>query len=213
MKEKISVAMVASNLELNGISSVIMNYCRNIDANKFKITILAGSEINEDFKEECRRLNVEIRELYSKRKSKYKYYISLFKSIHKNEFDIFHVHGNSAAMALDLFVAYLKGIKVRIAHSHNTVCDNIKMHKLLSPIFQRLYTHAFACSQKAGEWIFNKDKFEIINNGIEIKKYLFDINIRSEVRTKLHIENDEVLIGHIRKNKLSKKSRILTPDI
>lgn len=209
MKKKVRVAMAAANLELNGISSVIMNYCRNIDKDKFDITIFAGNQINQIFKKECEKLNINIIELYCKRKSKLRYYFDLFRKVHKNEFDIFHVHGNSAVMAFDLMIALIKGVKIRIAHSHNTICDNPRIHKLLNPIFQRLYTHAFACGEKAGEWIFKNKKFEIISNGIDINKYSFDESMRNNVRKELGIKDNEMLIGHIRENKLSKKSDIL----
>lgn len=36
MDKKIKIAMITSNLELNGISSVIMNYCKNIDKKNLK---------------------------------------------------------------------------------------------------------------------------------------------------------------------------------
>jgi glycosyltransferase involved in cell wall biosynthesis len=197
MDKKIKIAMITSNLELNGISSVIMNYCKNIDKKKFEIVILAGSEVNEKIKEECKDLEIEIRELYSKRKSKLKYYISMFNAINKKEFDIFHVHGNSAIMAIDLMIAYFRGIKVRIAHSHNTVCSNPKIHRLLKPFFRRLYTQAFACGEDAGNWIFGKKNFCVINNGIQLEKFIYQEKNRKKIREKLNIKNDEFLIGHI----------------
>ena len=206
--KKIKIAMLASNLELNGISAVIMNYCRNIDLDKFEITIFAGNDINPNYRRELEKIGISIIQLPSKRLSKIKYYRALKNSMKRNYFDMIHVHGNSAVMAFDLEIAKLKGIKVRIAHSHNTVCPNMKLHKLLNPIFKRLYTNAFACGEEAGKWIFKNQSFEVINNGINVNKYTFDESIRNNVRKELNIKEDEILIGHIRKNKLSKKSDI-----
>lgn len=195
--EKIKIAMVASNLELNGISAVIMNYCRNLNLNKFEITLFVGNYINENYKKELQERNINIIELPWRKKSKLKYYRSLMKLMKKDYFDICHVHGNSSVMAIDLAIAYMKNIKVRIAHSHNTKCSNLKLHKLLSPIFNRLYTNAFACSKKAGEWIFKDNNFEIINNGIDIEKYVFNKDVRERVRKELDLKDNEFVLGHV----------------
>ena len=48
----------------------------------------------------------------------------MFKKIKRNYYDIIHVHGNSSLLAIDLFIAFLKNIKVRISHCHNTKCKN-----------------------------------------------------------------------------------------
>ena len=40
MEKKIKVCMVANSLEVNGVSNVIMNYCRNIDLNSFAVSII-----------------------------------------------------------------------------------------------------------------------------------------------------------------------------
>lgn len=209
MMKKIRIAMIAANLELNGISSVIMNYCRNLDKKKFEITIIAGDIINDEFTKECNDLNISIIKLHSKRTSKIKYYFDLYNNIKKNSFDIFHVHGNSSIMAFDLFIARLKGIKIRIAHSHNTKCDNKMLHKLLNPMFKKLYTHAFACGDAAGNWLFGENNFYVINNGINIEKFLFDEKVRKSIRKELNVKENEILIGHIGRINYQKNQQLL----
>ena len=39
----IKVAMLVNDLGINGISTVIMNYCRNLDMKQFQVTIVAGA--------------------------------------------------------------------------------------------------------------------------------------------------------------------------
>lgn len=194
---KIKIAMVAANLELNGISSVIMNYCKNINLDKFEIIIFAGKSINEDYKNECDELGIQVVELPSKKKNIVRYYLSLVKNIKHNYFDIIHVHGNSAVMFLELFIGCLKGIKVRIAHCHNSTCNNIKMHKLLNPLLKKIYTKAFSCGKNAGDWIFGENNYTIINNGININKFILNDIKRQIERKKLNIKSDEFVIGHI----------------
>lgn len=100
-------------------------------------------------------------------------------------------------MSIELVAAWLAGCKVRIAHSHNTTCENQKADKFLRPVFNRNYTTAFACGQDAGRWMFGKRKFTIIPNGRNLKKYEYDSKKRIEYRNKLGIPSDTLVIGHV----------------
>ena len=100
-------------------------------------------------------------------------------------------------MSVELVAARLAGCKVRIAHSHNTTCENQKADKILRPFFNRNYTTAFACGQDAGRWMFGKRKFTIIPNGRNLKKYEYDTKKRTEYRNKLGIPSDALVIGHV----------------
>jgi glycosyltransferase involved in cell wall biosynthesis len=95
-----------------------------------------------------------------------------------------------------MLIAKIKGIKVRIAHCHNTTCDNKKVHKILQPLFRKIYTHGFACSVDAGKWMFNNSNFEVLPNGFITEKFIFDEKKRKEVRKKLNID-DKYVIGHV----------------
>ena len=145
--------MVASSLSINGISSVIFNYAKMLDRNQYELTVLAGQPIAELYQQVAKCYNVRILEMPNRKKELPKYAMAFYKYLRKYRFDIVHVHGNSSSMAIELLAAKLAGVKIRIAHSHNTTCS-FRAHKLLLPIFRRLYTNAFACGRKAGEWLF-----------------------------------------------------------
>jgi glycosyltransferase involved in cell wall biosynthesis len=70
------------------------------------------------------------------------------------------------------------------------------LHKLLKHVFDRCYTHAFACSEKAGRWLYGEKTFTIINNGIPVEKFLFNKTERDRIRKKLNCEKNKV-IGHV----------------
>ena len=48
--KKIKVAMVTNHFEITGIGTVMMNYCKVLDKNKYDLTILAGQPIAEKYK-------------------------------------------------------------------------------------------------------------------------------------------------------------------
>ncbi len=107
-----------------------------------------------------------------------------------------HAHGNSCTLALEMYSAKKGGAKVRIPHAHSTSCKYKLLHKVLRKPFEVNYTHAFACGQKAGEWLYKDKPFEIINNGIHVDKYTYNAAVRKEYRDKYNL-NEKKVIGHI----------------
>ena len=196
MDSRIKVAMVARALTMNGISTVIVNYCTHIDTSKFKITVFVGSPIDKNMKASCEAAGAKVVELPNRDTDMKGFYRALNKGLGKQKFDIIHVHGNSAIMAIELMLAKLHGIKVRIAHSHNTTSSHMKAHKLMKPFFNALYTDGFACCRYAGKWLFGDKKFTVIPNGFNIDKFRFNKFDRHRIRKSLGI-TDEIVLGHI----------------
>lgn len=193
---KIKVAICANSLHINGISAVIMNYCRNIDLSRFEINILAGAPIEETYRDQCEKLGITVTELPERKRSPIKFYSALSKSLSKDKFDIFHIHGNSATITIELMIAYLNGIRVRITHSHSSTCNHIQVHRALHPIFDRLYTAGFACSTLSGHWMYGDKKFTVIPNGFETEKYRYSENDRRRIRKQQGLEN-AFIICHV----------------
>lgn len=208
MSEKIKIIMVASKLDVTGISTVIMNYCTRIDLSKFEITIAAGTPVAQIHVEKCKELGVTLVILPNREKESKRYYLELNKVLKSRKFDILHVHGNSATMAIELFLAWINGVKIRIPHSHNTTCMNMKLHKMLYPVFNLLYTVGFACGNKAGEWLYGKKNFYVIPNGFDIHRFKYSNEKRKELRKELGLK-DEFVIGHIGRFNQQKNQKYL----
>lgn len=190
------IAMVATNLKLNGISSVIINYISHIDLDKYHITLIVGKGIAPLYRDKCKKMNVKIIELPQRKETPVLFYLSLYKKLVFGHYDIIHVHGSNASIGMELLLARLARIHIRIAHSHNTTSTNMKVHRLMKPIFNRNYNVALACGELAGRWLFGEKHFTIIPNGINIKKFKFSDTTRVEVRQKLKLKGKYV-IGHV----------------
>jgi len=113
--------------------------------------------------------------------------------VRENGYGIVHAHGNSCTLALDLLGARLGGAKVRIAHSHNSRCGHPLLHRLLRPLFDRLYTHAMACGEEAGRWLFGGKPFAVSRNAIDTDAFAFDPEARARVREELGVHGATVL--------------------
>lgn len=126
-----------------------------------------------------------------------------FKKNH--DYDIIEIHGTTKCYHI---MKYAKkyGIKIRIAHSHNTKFQTNNIFKriigdFLKIKYNKLATHYFACSYDAGVWLFGKKicsskKFYIINNAIDLKKFFYDDALRTKLRNELNL-NDKKVIIHV----------------
>lgn len=190
--------MIISTVGLiyDGITSVILSYLRVMDLSNIDIYIAGTIKVEPTIKMELETLGCSIVDLPSRREKPALYFLALTAFLRQNNVDIIHAHGNSATLAIELMAGLLGGCKKRIAHSHNTRCDQIYIDKILRPLFYHLYTDALACGQDAGEWMFAGNSFTIIKNGRDFKQFTFNREIRDEMRARYGIK-DELVIGHV----------------
>lgn len=183
-------------LGMYGITNSIMNYYRALDKSDLQIDFLSPSKIPVNLREEIIKNGGILYENINRNKNIIGYILQLSKILKNGNYDIVHAHGNSGTLAIEMKVAKMCKVKVRIAHVHNSTCNHKLLNKLLIYIFNNSYTHGFACSQQAGLWLFGQKHFTIINNAIPITKFFYNKKIRDKYRKKLDMENNKV-IGHV----------------
>lgn len=189
------IAYIARNLNINGISSVILNYGEKLNKEKFKIDLFVGEPINEINIKRCNNANIQIIKTPQKRgKNPLKYFVFLKKKL--VDYDIVHIHGNSRTIFLELLISRINKNKINIAHCHSIKCEHKLIHYLLTPFFRKMYDYGVACSKAAGKWMFGNSSFLVLQNGIETSKYIYNINTRERIRKELNIE-DKFVIGHV----------------
>lgn len=191
----IKVAFITKNLAANGITNVVMNYGTRLDKSRFALTVITGVPIESIYRDKLAQENIGVVELPPKRNNPAAYYQKLWKEL-KSGYDIVHIHGNSATITVELFLAKWVGIQVRIAHCHNVTCDHKNIHRALQSVLQKLYTYGFACSDSAGKWMFGNSPFEVLPNAFQTKKFVFNEEARKNVRTSLGI-TDKYVIGNV----------------
>lgn len=180
----------------DGITSVITNYYKYQDYNKVQMDLVTINEISSSFNSILKQHYSQNFILPYRNSNPARYVIELTKIIKRGNYQIVHVHGCSATMAVEMFAVKLAGVKVRIGHSHNTKCDHMKADKMLRPFFSRLCNVGFACGKEAGDWLFPDKEFCIIKNGIDLEKYQFNKVIREEMRICNNL-NGTFVIGHV----------------
>lgn len=177
-----------------GISTVIFNLLENIKDPEIQFGYVSMNIPSYEFKEKLKNVNCQWYVVSRRIKNLLSYTRNLYKIA--SNFDAIHIHGNSATLAIDLLVARIAGIKYRIAHSHNTSCKMVMTDKLLRPLFYKLCNGRVACGKEAGNWLFGKRSFTVIQNGISTNKYKFNIDKRINIRESLEW-SDQFVLGHV----------------
>lgn len=190
------LVIVNSAFGYDGISNVAANYYIYQDKTKVSMDLATINPVNPWLGGVLRENGNTNYVLSCRNRNPIKYISQLSAIIKKNRYDVVHVHGNSATMAVELLAAKLAGCKVRIAHSHNTKCDHKLLNKLLMPVFSLLYTDCCACSVEAGQFLFGSRECFVVNNGLDLSKYRFNRSVREKIRSEFGLEG-KLVVGHI----------------
>lgn len=200
-----------SGLGVGGITTHIINYISNTKED-YKYTIISTIYHDEMIIKTFQNLGCVVVRLSDRKTKVFAYWVSIIKLMKHGKFDVVHVHGNSATMAIELFSAKLYGIRIRIAHSHNSFCTHKILHKILNPIFKLSYTKGVACSELAGNWIFGEGNFVVLKNGIDASKFQFNPLSRQKYRRFFGVDDNTRLFGNIG-NIIEQKNQIFLLSI
>ena len=195
----VRVLQVYPQMNNAGTEKVIMNLYENIDTSKVQFDFLVEKEGKLD--EAIRKKGGKIFYLFSE--SKRKYYKDLILFFQRQpEYTIVHTHTH-ARMGIVLKAAKKCGIPCRIAHSHNARNDlppyAALIKGLMSIPMEMDANYFFACSENAARWLFpHKIKqCGILYNGIQLKNFLFNKDVRRIVRSNLQIDENEFVMIHV----------------
>ena len=198
------ILQIVDSMGLGGIQSFIMNVYRSIDREKIQFDFLLHHRPNNSYDEEILKMGGKIFYLPARNEGINKNRRALYEFFknHK-EYEVVHEHESSLSYIEPFVAAKKNGVPVRIIHSHNTkmtgnIMHNI-LHKLHSFDIDKVATHYLACGELAGQWMYGKskvkDKFCIIYNGIRLKDYEYNDEIRKNMRVAFGIKN-EIVVGH-----------------
>lgn len=201
----IRILHVLGGLNRGGTETMLMNIYRNIDKKKFQFDFVIHTNKQQDYEEEVLKNGGKV---YRFPRYNIKNHINYKKIwtdffINHREYKILHGHQRGAAF-IYLKLAKKFGLKT-IMHSHSISSRGKGIERIIKDCLRypmrKHIDYPFACSLVAGKWLFGNNilenkKFKIIKNGIEIKKYVFNAEIRNEIRQRLKL-NTNVVVGHV----------------
>lgn len=199
--KKIRILTVLPGLAFDGgMQNYVMNYY-NLIHNDISMDFIVHKPSDDFFKNKIQSNGDNVYKLLKFNLRNYfrnKRAINIFFKSH-HDYDIIHCHMANAA-SLYFKAAKKYGINVRIMHSHQYKYADILSHSirnwLLVKLGLRYATHYFACSKRAGDFLFKGKKYYIINNAIDVSRFRYDEKVRATLRRKLGI-NSSFAIGTV----------------
>lgn len=187
---------------VDGVESVVYNYFKNMDREKFEIHIMYHNEPVKECENLFKELECDLHKVTCKKENLWKAIKETYKIMKDNQIDIVHVH-MSIMCFFYLIIAKIAGVKVRIAHSHLLEFPKGKMKNIVYEIYKKLNqwtaNYYFACSEDAAKYVFQKKlpKVYIMKNAVNIEKFQYNEQIRKDLRKKFNIKDNEYVIGNI----------------
>lgn len=193
----INVAVISTvSIRYDGITNVILSHLKSIDRNKYRIIVIGQLDSEKEIINRIEAAGIQVYLLVNRKRNALKYFFQLVKVLKNERIEIVHAHGNSATLFIEMMAGVFACCRKRIAHSHNTKCDYVKIDNILRPFFYLSYTHAVACGKEAGLWLFRDKKFEIIPNGRDCATFAFNDSRRLKIRDFYGID-EQIVIGHV----------------
>ena len=200
MDKPIRILNVFGELNRGGAETFVMNVYRNLDKQRIQFDFLVHSESEGTFEKEIiqnggkiyRVPNLSIKNIFIYLKD-----LDAFFAEH-SEYSIIHNHLSETGLFV-MRSAKKSGIKSRICHAHS-VSSGINSKTFVRFImkkFIRCYsTINLACSAEAGKWLYGKNSYKIIHNGIDFNMFVYLEENRNKIREELNITN-KFVIGHV----------------
>lgn len=176
-----------------------MSLYRNIDRDIVQFDFVSNMSVKPSpFREEIEDLGGRLYEVPRFSLLNHYQYKSAWKEIiETGSWSVLHVHNTTPAFVI-LKLAKSKGIST-IVHSHTSSSERgmkAKLKTYLRNKMRNMADYRFACSQNAGEWMFNDLEFTVLNNAVDISRFIFTEKERDEVRKQLSCDG-MLLFGHI----------------
>ena len=195
-----------------GVESVIMNYFRNINRDKFQFDFLCNTE-KVAYADEIKKLGGKIYIIPARSKGYFAYRKALKKFFKENgeKYDIFWMNVCSLANIDYLKFAKRAGIPRRIIHAHNSKNMDSKLRGVLH-LINRTTIDDFAsdfwtCEKSSAEFFYPEimsSKIKTINNAIDLEKFKFSESVRKKYRKENKLEKKKVIVNigriHFQKN-------------
>lgn len=203
--------------DIGGIEKFLLDVWNCMDHTEITFDFITDYE-HPAFHDEFISSGCKIFHLPSRVKHPVQFRQGLERVIMENGYDIIHVHKNSCADMSVFEVCNKLNVKCVIAHSHNTSnASGRKIYNLLHyinrPRIRRLSHVKFACSERAGEWMFGKracdtGKINVIKPSIDVNSFKFNTEIRARVREAMGLR-DKFVVGHVGRLSYQKNHKFL----
>lgn len=190
-------------LSEGGIESVAMNLQHYLISRGHAVDFVCHGEEKGIYEEEAKKRGSNIYHIPVKSENLIGTIKQFSSILQRNKYDVVHSHMNATG-GIYLQIAKKYNIPVRVAHSHASsmkAFTTSKLHGLIN-FLEKSRTIKFsniriACSNEAGRWLFGTHSYTVVLNAVDVEKFSYNPEIRSEVRETLGITEHQLVAIHV----------------
>lgn len=205
------IGVLIAKMNSGGQKSLVMEYYRHIDKDKFQFDFICDSDSGAIPDEEIGLLGGRVYRI-----TPYQNIIGnmwdCYKIFKSNKYNIVHAY-NSTMNIFPMFVAQICGVPVRISESLSMAHEGdwrTTIKKILRPMSKLFANYYMACGEDCGRWqfgdkLFDAGKVDVFKTVINTKFNAFNPELRNKTRKEFGWD-DKIVIGHIGRFEAQKNS-------
>lgn len=194
------VLHLVPGFQFGGIESLLMSMYRGLDKRQLQFDFMVDTYVELPEFDEIRKAGGRVFQMGRYLDSPLNYQHKLNQILKEYGHDYIALHSHTVIRALPvLWAAKRNHIRQRILHSHTDSLDGSKSASLapfIAKITVPLATDYWACSDKAGYLFFKGKDYKVFRNAIRTQQFFFNQSDREEVRKRLDIASDALVVGH-----------------
>lgn len=192
-------------MDAGGAETFLMKLYRQLDKSKYQMDFCVSDKKKGIYEDEILSMGGKIYRINNKSDNLLSFIRDLKNVIKDGHYDRVLRIGADCFCAIDLWIAFFCGVKIRAFRSSNSgsIQKNlvVKLHKILRTPLMLVANVKFAPSDLAAEFTFGKrclkkNKIIFLHNAINTNLYKYDEDNKNKIRKELELENNFV-IGHI----------------
>lgn len=201
----VRILVVMNTIDAGGAETFVMKLFRCIDKNKFVFDFLINKANSNFYEKEITDLGGRIYRGFSKSKEPLNCFCFIKKTVKEGNYKTIFCLATHPVGFWDLLACRLGGAKRILTRSTVAVCGTRASRTLAAlsrPFIRSLSSVYIAPSKEAGSWLFgtkavNAGKVIVLNNGIDVKKFVYSDVVRNTKRKELKIGEEQFVVGHI----------------
>lgn len=196
---------IVGSMDAGGAETFLMKIYRNFNREKYQMDFCVAKQEKNFYEDEILSLGGKIHRITPKSKGLIQNFIDIKRIVKKNQYKYVLRISQHSLSALELLAAKFGGAKVLVFRSSNTNSGggklNLILHYIFRPISNLIVNVKIAPSTEAARYMFGnrivkRGKFNLIKNGLDVKKFKYSEEARNAIRKELNAE-DKFIIGHV----------------
>lgn len=194
--------------ESGGIEAFLCHIMEHMDLSQLQVDLVVCAMRESIFTQPMQEMGVRFHQLSGSTRDVRGNHQRFRELIRHEKYDVIHFNLFESLSLSFVRLAREEGVPCRIVHSHNTALRESKtkwlkmiLHRMGRSRYSMDATQLWACSGQAARFLFSQralDKlpYRFIPNGIELERFAYSAQTRSQIRAQLHLE-DAFVVGHI----------------